>query len=62
MILTSKELADRWKMTEQILRQWRTKNKGPRYFKLGKGGKASVRYRLEDIEAWEKQHNVGGQE
>lgn len=61
MILTSKELAERWKMTDQILRKWRMENKGPKYFKLGESGKASVRYRLEDVEAWEKQHDIGGQ-
>lgn len=62
MILTSKELAERWKMSEQMLRVWRIKNKGPQYFKLGEGKKASVRYRLEAVEAWEKQHDSGGNE
>ena len=62
MILTSQELASRWKMTDQILRKWRMENKGPRYFKLGEGDKASVRYRLEDVEAWESQHDIGGKE
>ena len=60
MILTSKELAVRWKMSEQMLRVWRVKNKGPNYFKLGEGKKASVRYRLEDVEAWEKQRDARG--
>lgn len=62
MILTSKELAERWKMSEQMLRVWRVKNKGPNYFKLGEGKKASVRYRLEDVEAWEKQRDARGEE
>lgn len=62
MILTSKELAERWKMSEQILRVWRLKKKGPQYFKLGEGKKASVRYRLDDVEAWEKQYDCGGNE
>lgn len=61
MILTSKELAERWKMSEQMLRVWRVKNKGPNYFKLGDGEKASVRYRLEDVEAWEKQRDARGE-
>lgn len=56
MILTSKELAERWKLTEQVLRRWRMQNKGPKYCKLGEGKKASVRYLLEDIETWEKEH------
>lgn len=60
MILTSKDLAARWKVTEQALRHWRMKNKGPSYIKLGEGKKATVRYRLEDVEAWEKQHDIGG--
>lgn len=58
MILTSKELAERWKMSDQMLRVWRVKNKGPQYFKLGEGKKASVRYRLADVEAWEKKHEL----
>lgn len=62
MILTSKDLAERWKMSEQMLRVWRVKNKGPNYFKLGEGKKASVRYRLEDVEAWEKQRDARGEE
>lgn len=56
MLLTSKELADRWQMTEQTLRQWRLANKGPRYIKLGDNKKAAVRYLLEDIEKWEADH------
>ena len=60
MILTSKELADRWKMTDKIFRQWIMENQGPRSFTLGEGDKASVRYRLEDVEVWEKQHDIGG--
>lgn len=58
MILTSKDLAERWKMTEQMLRHWRIKNKGPQYFKLGEGKKSAVRYRLEDVQEWEKKHDV----
>lgn len=61
MLLTSKELAERWKLSDQILRLWRMKEKGPTYIKLGEGKKASVRYRLEDVEAWEKQHDMRGE-
>jgi hypothetical protein len=48
--LTPKQLADRWQRPEGTLRQWRHKNTGPAYTKL----KGSVRYRLSDVEAFEK--------
>ena len=51
MFLTEQELADRIKLTVSAIRQWRKyKRTGPPYLKIG----AAVRYRLEDVEAWEK--------
>lgn len=53
MLLTSKELSDRWKIAENTLRKWRVANIGPNYIKLGEQRNSEVRYRLEDVEAFE---------
>lgn len=53
MLLTSKELSDRWKIVENTLRKWRIANIGPNYIKLGEQRNSEVRYRLEDVEAFE---------
>jgi predicted site-specific integrase-resolvase len=53
-ILTPKELCERWKVSESVLRHWRVKDAGPSYIKLGENRNSEVRYRLEDIEAFEK--------
>jgi hypothetical protein len=41
-------------MDEKTLSNWRQQGRGPKYIKLGEGRTANVRYRLEDIEAFEK--------
>lgn len=52
--LTTSDLAKRWGVSSNRLRQWRVEGKGPNFLKLGDGPKAPVRYRLEDIEEFEK--------
>lgn len=47
--LTPAELSREKKIPEKTLAQWRYMGKGPRYLKLG----GHVRYRREDIDAWE---------
>jgi len=47
-ILTPKELAERWGMSERTLAQWRYLKKSPAYFRAG-----GIRYRLEDILEYE---------
>lgn len=51
-MLTTKDLATRWSMSEGTLRKWRMHSIGPKYIKVGKG---SIRYRMEDIEDFEGQ-------
>lgn len=51
IILTNQELAERERVPLQTLAVWRMKGYGPRYFKAGR----YVRYRLEDVEAWEQE-------
>lgn len=53
-ILTTNEVAQRWNINPQTLRKWRMLGAGPRYFKIGDGVKAHVRYRLLDIENYEQ--------
>jgi DNA-binding transcriptional MerR regulator len=49
VILTTKQLAERWGITERTLRLWRAVRYGPKWMKMGK----AVRYRLEDVQRWE---------
>lgn len=54
--LSTRELSRRWKISANTLRNWRFKGIGPRYFKPGSG---AVRYRIEDVYAWERSHTIG---
>lgn len=53
-LLTPKELCQRWKIADNTLRKWRVANVGPSYIKLGEGRNSEVRYRLQDVEEFEK--------
>jgi len=53
-LLTPKELCERWKIADNTLRKWRVAGFGPPYIKLGDYRNAEVRYRLDDIEEFEK--------
>lgn len=55
VILDQSQLAKRWDMHPRTLENWRQQGRGPRFFKLHDGPKAPVRYRLEDIEEFEKE-------
>jgi predicted site-specific integrase-resolvase len=50
-ILTNQETAERLRVPLQTLAVWRMNGYGPRFFKAGR----YVRYRLEDVEAWERE-------
>jgi hypothetical protein len=53
VFLTPQQLADRWSLRPATLAEWRVKGHGPRFLKPGRTLKARVRYRLDDVEAWE---------
>lgn len=53
-LLTPKELAQRWQVANNTLRKQRVAGKGPKYIKLGESRNSEVRYRLEDVEAFER--------
>jgi hypothetical protein len=48
--LTSKELASRWRLSEQTLANWRHGRKGPPFVRIG----AKVLYPSEGVSAFEK--------
>lgn len=50
--LSTKELAARWQLSQRTLTLWRFQGFGPPYFRLSN----KVRYRLQDIEAYESQN------
>ncbi len=49
-LITQKELADRWLIREATLERWRSEGIGPVFLKI----MGRVRYRVSDIEAYEK--------
>ncbi len=50
--LSTRELADRWRISPRTLARWRWTGDGPRFLKVS----GKVLYRLEDIEAYEAAH------
>ncbi|MDH5796653.1 MAG: helix-turn-helix domain-containing protein [Anaplasmataceae bacterium] len=48
--LSEHELAEKWGISHRTLQRWRWLNQGPNYLKIG----GHVRYRPEDVEAFEK--------
>jgi len=50
-MLTSKELAARYKVCENTIRKWRIQGKGPKWIRIG----GTIRYRLSDVESYEQQ-------
>lgn len=48
--LTSKEVADRWRLSDQTLANWRSAGKGPPFIRVG----SRVLYPVEGIHAYEK--------
>lgn len=49
-LLSEKELATRWGVTQRTIQKWRAEGIGPRWTVLGK---STVRYRLDDVLAYE---------
>lgn len=48
--LTSKELANRWRLADQTLANWRHAGKGPPFIRVG----SRVLYPIEGIQSFEK--------
>ena len=52
IFLSTTELAEMLRISARGLEKMRLENRGPRFVRLGKGGKAKVIYNLADVEAW----------
>ena len=50
--LTQRELAQRWRVSGRTLERWRAEPYGPAWVTIG----GSIRYRMEDVQAWEAAH------
>lgn len=48
--LTSKEVADRWRLSDKTLANWRHAGKGPPFIRVG----SRALYPIEGVNAWEK--------
>lgn len=57
-LLTEKELAERWKIKPETLRNWRAQKKGIPYFGLMGDIKPRIRYRIQDIEKYESENVI----
>lgn len=54
--LTPAEVADMLHLKEPTLEKWRMEERGPPFIRLGRGGRARVLYKLEDVVAWVDGH------
>lgn len=50
VFMPTRELAERWLVTPEILRYWRRRQTGPSYYKIV----TKVLYKIEEIEEFEK--------
>lgn len=57
--MSTRELAERWNMSEATLRAWRFRGFGPPFIRPSGRKSGSVRYRLSDIEEWERKNTTG---
>jgi predicted site-specific integrase-resolvase len=54
--LTPEQVAQRYQVSPDTLKEWRYKGTGPTFLRLGK----RVRYREVDLEVWEREREGGG--
>ncbi len=59
VFMTAVELAQMLKMSPRSLEKMRLEKRGPKYFRLGGGGKAKVLYKLDDVMVWLSTHQKG---
>ena len=56
--LTSKELADRWRLSDQTLANWRYTGKGPQFIRVG----SRVLYPIDKVQEYETRNRPIQQE
>lgn len=52
--LTTKELSERWRVTEGTLKRWRSENVGPPYMMIGE----RILYRISSVIEYEEKSEV----
>ena len=52
--LTPDQVAERYQVSPDSLKEWRYKGVGPKYLRIGK----RVRYRMADLERWEQEQEA----
>jgi hypothetical protein len=53
-LITPAQLGIRWGLSLHTLSQWRANNSGPAYLRLGDGERPRIRYRLVDVQEYER--------
>jgi phage terminase Nu1 subunit (DNA packaging protein) len=53
-----KGVADYLDRKSRCVQAWRQRGEGPPYYRLGTGPKASVRYDLDEVDAWLRERRV----
>lgn len=53
-LITPAQLAIRWGLSLNTLSQWRAAGTGPAYLRLGDGERPRIRYRLVDVQEYER--------
>jgi hypothetical protein len=56
--LTETELSERWKKSVRTIQSWRKTGAGPQFLDLGHN---TIRYRIEDVLAYENRRATGGE-
>jgi predicted site-specific integrase-resolvase len=54
--LTPEQVAERYQLSPDTLKEWRYKRTGPMFVRLRK----RVRYKLADLERWEQEQEAAG--
>jgi predicted site-specific integrase-resolvase len=54
VFLTPDQVAERYQVSPDSLKEWRYKGVGPKYLRIGK----RVRYRVSDLERWEQEREA----
>jgi Helix-turn-helix domain len=56
--LTPSQLSDRWQVPVRTLYDWQRRRYGPRAVRFGRGERGQLRYRLSDVERFEREQEA----
>jgi len=57
-LMTSAEVSAYLGVTLNTLQKWRSRNRGPKYFKYGGANSATIRYDKKDVETFRASHEI----